>query len=86
MGTMRAAKPVALLGFLSRTGISICGLALFSGWIVYREGSALRSTIWVVLMMVLGFWTASLYTWLAPQSSHGDWQRFWMGRWSRRSS
>lgn len=56
------------------------GFVLFSGWIVYRERSPVRSVVWVVLMMVLGFWTASLYTLIALQSSGGDWQRFWMGR------
>jgi hypothetical protein len=55
------------------------GFALFSGWIVYREKSVIRSIIWVVLMMVLGFWTASLYTLIGLQSSGGDWRRFWMG-------
>jgi hypothetical protein len=56
------------------------GFILFSGWIVYREKSLLRSVIWVVLMMVLGFFTASLYTFVALQTSGGDWGRFWMGR------
>ena len=61
------------------------GFALFSGWIVYREKSAVRSVVWVVLMMILGFWTASLYTFLALQASDGDWQRFWLGqRWTER--
>jgi hypothetical protein len=55
------------------------GFTLFSGWIVFREKSVVRSIIWVVLMMVLGFWTASLYTLIALQASSGDWQRFWMG-------
>jgi hypothetical protein len=55
------------------------GFTLFSGWIVYREKSAIRSAIWVVLMMVLGFWTASLYAFIALQTSGGDWRRFWMG-------
>jgi hypothetical protein len=55
------------------------GFVLFSGWIVYREKSPVRSAIWVVLMMVLGFWTASLYTLLALQASSGDWRRFWQG-------
>ena len=59
------------------------GFILFSGWIVYREKSLARSAVWVVLMMVLGFWTASLYTLLALQASGGDWPRFWLGqRWS----
>ena len=56
------------------------GFMLFSGWIVYREQSLLRSVIWVVLMMVLGFFTASLYVFIALQTSDGDWRRFWMGR------
>jgi hypothetical protein len=56
------------------------GFVLFSGWIVYREKSAVRSVVWVILVMILGFWTASLYTLIALQTSDGDWQRFWMGR------
>jgi hypothetical protein len=56
------------------------GFTLFSGWIVYREKSVARSVVWVVLMMVLGFWTASLYTLIALQTSGGDWRRFWMGQ------
>ena len=56
------------------------GFVLFSGWIVYREKSAVRSVVWVVLMMVLGFWTASLYTLVALQASNGDWRRFWLGQ------
>jgi hypothetical protein len=55
------------------------GFVLFSGWIVYREKSLVRSVVWVVLMMVLGFFTASLYTLIALQTSRGDWKRFWMG-------
>jgi predicted small integral membrane protein len=56
------------------------GFTLFSGWIVYRERSVPRSVVWVVLMMVLGFFTASLYTLIALQTSGGDWKRFWLGR------
>jgi hypothetical protein len=55
------------------------GFTLFSAWIVYREKSIVRSLIWVVLMMVLGFLTASLYALLALYSSKGDWNKFWMG-------
>lgn len=55
------------------------GFSLFSGWIIYRERAWWRSVIWVALMMVLGFWTASLYVFLAAQASSGDWQRFWLG-------
>jgi hypothetical protein len=56
------------------------GFILFSGWIVYRERTVLPSIIWVVLMMVLGFWTGALYTFIALQTSRGDWRRFWLGK------
>ena len=56
------------------------GFALFSGWIVFREKAWLPSLIWVVLMMVLGFWAGALYTFIALQTSGGDWKRFWYGR------
>ena len=56
------------------------GFILFSAWIVFRERSIRRAIIWVALMMVLGFFTASLYTFLALHASDGDWGRFWMGQ------
>jgi hypothetical protein len=56
------------------------GFALFSCWIVFREKALLPSLIWVVLMMVLGFWAGSLYTLIALQTSDGDWKRFWYGK------
>jgi hypothetical protein len=56
------------------------GFTLFSMWIVFREKAFLPSVIWVVLMMVLGFWAGALYTFIALQTSGGDWKRFWYGR------
>lgn len=56
------------------------GFALFSCWIVFREKNLLPSVIWVILMMVLGFWAGALYTFLALQASGGDWNRFWYGK------
>jgi len=55
------------------------GFSLFSGWIIYRESSLPATIIWVVLMMVLGFFTASIYTYLAAHRAGGDWDRFWHG-------
>ena len=55
------------------------GFTLFSGWIVYREKSLVRSVVWVILMMVLGSFTASLYALIALITSRGDWERFWLG-------
>jgi len=56
------------------------GFALFSCWIVFREKAWLPALIWVVLMMVLGFWAGALYTFIALQTSDGDWKRFWLGK------
>ena len=55
------------------------GFILFSGWILYREGLTVKAIIWVILMMVLGFFTGALYAFLALQSSGGDWRKFWLG-------
>jgi len=56
------------------------GFMLFSGWIVFRERSWVRSLVWIVLMIVLGSFTASLYTLFAACTCGGDWKRFWMGK------
>jgi len=56
------------------------GFALFSCWIVFRENAWLPSIVWVVLMMVLGFWAGALYALLALRASNGDWNRFWYGK------
>ena len=56
------------------------GFALFSIWIVFREKDWLPSVIWVIVMMVLGFWAGALYTFIALQTSGNDWKRFWYGK------
>jgi hypothetical protein len=56
------------------------GFALFSIWIVYREKSPARSVVWVVLMMIFGFFTGSVYMLYALFTSRGDWHVFWMGK------
>lgn len=55
------------------------GFALFAGWIIYREQSPVKAAVWVVLLMVLGFFIGSLYTLIALYTSQGDWSRFWQG-------
>ena len=56
------------------------GFTLFSAWIVYREPSKIRAGVWIVLVMTMGFWAASLYAFLALQASRDDWAHFWMGK------
>jgi hypothetical protein len=35
---------------------------------------------WAALMMVMSFFTGSLYTFLALQKSVVEWKRFWLDR------
>lgn len=56
------------------------GFTLFSAWIVYRETSIPLTILWIVAVTTLGAFAISLYAFLALQSSHGDWKKFWMGK------
>ncbi|HKL10629.1 MAG TPA: DUF1475 family protein [Clostridia bacterium] len=55
------------------------GFALFSVWIVFREKSFAKSFAWVIMMMVLGFFTACIYVLNAFYKSNGDWLDFYLG-------
>jgi hypothetical protein len=55
------------------------GFALFSIWIAFREKNLLAAILWIVLMMVLGFFTGSLYLLLALIRAKGDWLSFFLG-------
>lgn len=56
------------------------GFALFSLWIVYREQNKAVAAVWVLLMMTLGFFTASLYTLIALYNCDEDSLVFFLGR------
>jgi O-antigen/teichoic acid export membrane protein len=56
------------------------GFFLFAGWILYREQSHRRAAVWIVLLMLLGFFIGSLYALLALYTSKGDWHLFWQGK------
>lgn len=55
------------------------GFLLFSVWIGFREKSVFAAVLWIVLMMVLGFFTGSLYVLIALYRSRGDWLTFFLG-------
>jgi hypothetical protein len=58
------------------------GFFLFSGWIIFRERSVFHAVMWIIAMMLLGFFAGSLYTFIALQKSEGNWKQFWLGsRW-----
>ena len=48
------------------------GFVIFSIWIVYREASIGSQIVWVLLMMVLGFFTASVYLLYAAVTANND--------------
>ena len=56
------------------------GFFLFAGWIVYREKSIWIALGWVILIMVLGNFIASLYVLIALIRSEESWGKFWMGK------
>ena len=55
------------------------GFALFSGWVIFREASALRALAFVALVMALGNAFAAVYVLVALLRSRGNWSRFWLG-------
>jgi len=55
------------------------GFALFSIWIAFRESSLITIIIWVILMIVLGFFAGSLYVLINLYRSQGDWLEFFLG-------
>lgn len=55
------------------------GFTLFSLWIVFREKNHLLAIVWIVLMMVLGFFAGSLYVILTLWGSKGNWLNFFLG-------
>lgn len=56
------------------------GFVLFSMWIFFREQNIFKSVIWIILMMVLGFFTACVYILLALYRSEENWDRFFKGK------
>ena len=55
------------------------GFTLFSMWIAFREKQIIAAVIWIILMMVLGFFTGCLYVLVALYRSKGDWGTFFLG-------
>ena len=54
---------------------------VFCCWIIYREKSALWSSFWVLLVLVLGSLIICVYIFVALLRSKNDWQLFW--HWKR---
>jgi hypothetical protein len=55
------------------------GFALFGAWIYYREANKLIALVWIVILMVLGFWLGSLYVLIQLYKSNGNYSKFFLG-------
>ena len=55
------------------------GFAIFSMWIFFREEKKTISILWIISVMVLGFFSVSIYVYLALKNSQDDWFNFFLG-------
>jgi len=55
------------------------GFILFAMWIAFREKSIFACVIWIVLLMILGFFIGSLYVLVVLYQSKNDWLFFFLG-------
>lgn len=55
------------------------GFGLFAMWIFFREKNWTARLVWMVLLMVLGFFIGSLYVLIKLYQSHNDWLTFFLG-------
>lgn len=55
------------------------GFTLFSMWIYFRETRMSSKVLWIIGMMVLGFFTGALYILYAFYTCKEDWQTFFFG-------
>lgn len=55
------------------------GIALFAGWIAWREAPT-RATVWIVALLLLGNVVACIYLVRVWWSARGDCDAFWHGQ------
>lgn len=55
------------------------GFALFSAWIVWRQGVSAVAIAWIVALLLLGNLLACIYVLWALHDAKGDGHRFWHG-------
>jgi len=56
------------------------GFTIFSIWIYFRESNFIAKIIWIVAMMIFGFFTASIYLLKAAYQSKGNLKIFVFGK------
>ncbi|NCC79719.1 MAG: DUF1475 domain-containing protein [Clostridia bacterium] len=55
------------------------GFTLFSMWIAFREKNVLLTGVWILAMMILGFFAGALYVFMHLVLSKGDVLQFFLG-------
>lgn len=65
-------------GIMSMVDLYV-GFVLFSMWIFFRERNKKIAIIWIVLMMILGFFTACVYILIKLYQAKNSWSNFFMG-------
>ena len=55
------------------------GFIIFSMWIYFREEKKLYSILWIISVMLLGFFSVSIYVFIALFRSHDNWLEFFLG-------
>ena len=74
-GSMLLSNP---WGIMSMIDLYV-GFTLFAMWINFREENMYKSVIWVVLLMLTGFFIGSIYVLINLYISRGDWELFFFG-------
>jgi len=55
------------------------GFTIYSMWVFFREKSKFISILWIIAIMILGFFAGALYTAIHLEINKGDWVRFFLG-------
>jgi hypothetical protein len=74
-GTLIVANPWGIVSLVDL----YTGFALFGAWIYFREANKLIALVWIAILMVLGFWLASLYVLIQLYKSNGNYSKFFLG-------
>jgi len=55
------------------------GFIIFSMWIYFREEKKVYGILWIISVMLLGFFSVSIYVLIALFRSHNNWLDFFLG-------
>ncbi len=55
------------------------GFLLLAMWIAFREKTLVSSILWIISLMILGFFIGSLYVLISLYKSENDWLLFFLG-------